>query len=448
MTTDTHHPCRRPRAGKATTALAALTLAVALAACGSSSSGTNGPPTAPYSPSVSPTPSAGATAFFGSPSASPTSAPSPTDVPVLAPIPVSRLAPAATATSIHLDAETAAALQKALDGARIKQRVPGMQAAVAFPDGSIWTGESGAAVRSPSRKVTADTLFSVGSISKTFVAALTLRLAERGTIGLEDPLSLYLPTFPNAAHITVRQLLSHTSGVQDLFKAPGMASAILAAPNRIWTADEVLARIGKPYFAPGKGWRYSNTNYVLLGVVIEKATNETLAALVRKEFLEPLRLDHTYYQPQEQASGSGAHGYKGTASSARDVSVGAVMLPFNAEASACGPAGAFSSTAGDIARWGSALYGGAVLDDSSLAAMVDPSVSAPFRPKTPYGLGFEQRPLSGRSTWGHLGVLDGFTASMKYLPDLRITVVVLANGSWASPTSASAALVSAALAAH
>jgi D-alanyl-D-alanine carboxypeptidase len=423
---------KRPRA------LAAILLALVVGACGSSSTAVV--PTRTSSPSPSVTASVAA-----SPTASPTTTAPPSQLPILAPIPVSVLAPAATASKIHLDDATAAALQKALDSARSSRRVPGLQAAVVFPDGSIWTGQSGVAVRSPSTAVTQDTLFAVGSISKTFTAALALRLAGRGTIGLDDPISKWVPSYPNAANITVRQLLSHTSGLQDLFTARGMADAILAQPHRIWTADQVLDRIGKPYFAPGKGWRYSNTNYLLLGVVIEKATGKTVAEQVRTEFLEPLGLERTFLQTEEKPTGALSHGYKGTASRPVDVSAGATLIPFESEVTVCGPAGAYASTAGDIARWSAALYGGAVLDDASLAAMADVSISTRFKAR-PYGLGFEQRALSGRATWGHLGALDGYTASMKYLPDLRVTIVVLANSGWASPASASASLLSALLA--
>ena len=123
------------------------------------------------------------------------------------------------------------------------------------------------------------------------------------------------------------------------------------------------------------------------------------------------------------------------------------MIPFEAEVTTCGPAGSVASTAEDIARWGAALYGGGILSPESLAAMTDVSISRQFRAR-PYGLGFEFRALSSRSTWGHLGALDGYNASLKYLPDQRITIVVLSNSGWASPTSASSALLSAVLAAR
>ena len=363
----------------------------------------------------------------------------------IVPVPTSLPATPAPTSPTQLTPAMQAALQKVLDAATAGSKVPGSAAAVVFPDGSIWTGESGLAVVSTHTAPTANTLFSIGSISKTFVAALAGRLSERGTIGLDDPVSLYVPTFPNASNITLRELLNHTSGIHDIFTAPGMAAAILANPSRIWTAEQVLARAGTPYFKPGTNDRYSNANYVLLGLCLERATGRTLADMIRTEFLTPLGLDHTFFQTEEQAVGAMAHGYFPNAATARDISAGQKMLPYNSEASVAGPAGAFVSTASDLARWASALYGGGVLDESTLTSMVDTSPTLPFHLNWPYGLGFEKSSLAGRTAWGHRGHLDGFWAAMEYLPDSQVTVVVLANAEWANPYGTAGKLVTALL---
>ena len=403
--------------------LVALAGAVLVAACGLVTPN----PTPTATPFVAATPTATAT---------PTAVPTPTIVPV----PTPRLAVATTAPVAHLDAATASALTQALDSIRAQARLPGVQATIVFPDGFTWTGQSGVGVIATAAPVTAETLFSVGSVSKTFVAALVLRLAQRVVIDLDDPLSLYVPSFPNAAAITLRELLSHTSGIHDLFTSPGMADDILADTTRVWTPQEVLARIGKPYFAPGKGYYYSNTNYVLLGLVIEQATHKSLAALIREEFLVPLGMSHTFLQTEEKTVGVVAHGYMDSAAKPRDLSVGQTMVPFTSEVTACGPAGAFVSDATDLARWASALYGGGVLNDANLASMLDVSVTQPYKPHFPYGLGLEENSMSGRLAWGHRGHLDGFWASMQYMPESGLTVVVLANAEWADPFGASTTL--------
>jgi D-alanyl-D-alanine carboxypeptidase len=346
----------------------------------------------------------------------------------------------------QLDGSTAAALQKALATIRTSGGYPGVSAAVVFPDGLLWAGQAGSAILAPQAPVAADTLFSVGSISKTFVAALAGRLAARGTISLDDPLAKYVPTFHDAASITLRQLLNHTSGVQDIFEIKAFSDAILANRTRAWTTEEVLAKVGSARyaFAPGKGYRYSNTDYVLLGAAIEQATGQPIAALIRSEFLEPLGLTHTFLQTEEEAPGAKAHGYWTPASAPVDQSAG-TMLPFTAEATAAGPAGAYVSTATDLARWGDALYNGNVLDQATLAAMADISQTQGFKaPYTPvhwvYGLGLEETTIAGQTAWGHRGHLDGFWSAMWYLPASHVTIVVIANAEWADPVAATAAL--------
>jgi D-alanyl-D-alanine carboxypeptidase len=422
---------RAPRLRRARTLRAAsigLFTALAVAACGSSTL-TTAPATA--SPTASPT--AGIT-----PSPTPTVAPAQVS---LLPVPLSKLATPAPAGAT-LDEKTAAALDKALETLRAAKGIPGVSAAIMFADGTVWTGAAGLAVRSTKTAVTPDTLFSVASITKTFVAALVGRLAAAGTIGLDDPLSKYVPDFPNAANISLRRLLNHTSGIRDLFASLG--AKILASPKKVWTPQEVLAGIGRPYFAPGKGYKYSNTDFVLLGLVIEKATGKPVAEAIRTDLLEPLGLTHTWYQVTETPAGPLAHGYIGKASAPVDRSAGS-MIPFTSEVTAAGASGAYVSTAGDLVRWATALYGGDILDLATLSAMADISFTLPYKPAWPYGLGFEETTVAGRTAWGHRGHLDGFWSSMWYLPDVGASVVVLTNAEWADPVAAASSLVSVAL---
>ena len=411
-------------------AVATLLLAAAVGACGTATPTPTPTPTATLAATPSP---AGSVAASTSPTATPNVS--------IGPVPTSQPA-TPSFPAAHLDDATAKALQTALDGIRSGGKYPGVSAALVFPDGSIWAGASGSAVLSPATPLTTDTLFSIGSISKTFVAALTGRLAMVGTIGLDDPLARYVPTFPNAANITIRELLNHTSGIRDLFdQSTGIPEAIVAHPAATWTADQVLAMIGKPYWAPGTGYHYSNTDFVLLGMVIETVTGQSVASLVRSQFLTPLGLDHTFLQTEEDVQGAEAHGYIGKASAPVDRSAG-TMLPFTAEATAVGFAGAYVSTPSDLALWASALYGGDVLDQATLASMVDISPSMAFKTKTtyPYGMGFEEITVAGQVAWGHRGYLDGFWSAMEYLPAYHVSVVVLSNADWADPVAAASTL--------
>lgn len=413
--------------------LLALTSILLLAGCGTAV-GTQ----APGDPDEGSAPSSSATARS---SGSAVVSPSPSPALSLYPVPSSRL-PNTSGNALRLDRDAAEALQRVLDQLRSDDSLPGLQAAIVFPDGTIWNGEAGLAITASNAPMASDTLMSVASVSKTFVAALVGRLAQRGVLSLDDHLDRYVPSFPNAGDVTLRELLNHTSGIQDVFDAPGLADAIVDYPTRIWTPDQILARIGQPNFRPGTAYRYSNTDFLLLGKVVEKATDRTVADLVRSEFLSPLDLNHTYLQTEESVEGTLAHGYMGSARWPQDNFAG-TMIPFNAEASSVGCAGAYVSTASDLARWASALYGGLILDQATLADMVDITQTTSFasKPKTPYGLGFEELPVDGQLAWGHRGHLDGFWSAMEYLPDYDLTVVTLTNGEWASPVDLDAALV-------
>ncbi len=415
---------------------AAILLAATIAACGSAPSGSAS--------------AAGSTPVAPTPASTPTTPQAPTPTPGISivPVPVGQVAAPGSAAA-RLDDATAAALQTALDGLRSAGKYPGASAAVMFPDGSIWSGVSGQAMYSPSTPLTPDTLLSVGSITKTFVAALISRLVEAGTIGLDDPLSKYVPTFTNASKITIRQLLDHTSGIRDLFKVKAMNSAILANPGATWTADKVLAQIGSQLYAPGSHYYYSNTEYVLLGKVIEKATGKSVSSQIRTDFLTPLGMTHTFMQTEEQVTGPEAHGYMRKGSTVTNAA--GKMIPFTSEVTAVGPAGAYVSTASDLAVWANALYGGYVLDEAGLASMVDISATARFVGHTQmfgagYGLGFEESTVDGQLAWGHRGHLDGFWSAMEYLPAYHLTVVILTNAEWANhPETAAAALAKAAI---
>src|SRR4051812_18669923 len=210
---------------------------------------------------VSPSPALSAVASAPAsiaPSAAPTSSPStgPTSPPTV---------PTATA---QLDA----ALQASLDRFRKKAGIPGVSATVMFPDGTSWTGVSGIAVVASKSPVAPDTAFAVGSISKTFLATLILELASEGKVDLAAPVGTYLPTIRIDPKITVRQLLDHTSGLFDFFFAPGIDRALQGNPTAEWTPTKTLTFVRKPYFRPGKGWHYSNTNYLLLGMIAEKVS--------------------------------------------------------------------------------------------------------------------------------------------------------------------------------
>jgi D-alanyl-D-alanine carboxypeptidase len=324
-------------------------------------------------------------------------------------------------------------LQKALEAARKAMVIPGIEATVILADGRTWTGVAGDAVAATHAKVTPQTPFPIASVTKTFTAALILRLAEQGRLTIDDPLARWLPDYPNAAHITLRMLLTHTSGLADFFQNPKLDTALNRAKGRVWTPAEVLPFVAKPAFAPGKGWGYSNTNYVLLGLVAERAGGAPWADQVREDFFVPLGLASTYVQGVVTPNVPPAHsnqmfiGYGGKILP-RDLSDGSSIAPFTAVATAAYSAGSIASTTEDLARWARALYSGAVLAPASLAEMLtfDPDITR--YAALAYGLGVSRVKIDGRFVAvGHTGALAGTRASIRWLPAQRVSVAVAFN---------------------
>lgn len=324
--------------------------------------------------------------------------------------------------------------------------MPGVSAAILFADGTMWRATSGFADVKAKRRLTADTEFAIASISKTFLAALILVLDEEGRLDLETPIVAYLPDLEVDPAITVRQLLDHTSGLHDYFYDPDIDAVLLADRRRVWTAGEALSYVGKSYFKPGTGWHYSNTNYVILGLLAETLGGAPLAEQFRTRFFEPLGLDHTHYQGVEQPLGPVARAYRFSGPGLRLAPIalgdGSNIVPFTSVVTAAGSAGSLASTADDLVTWARAVYGGTVLTPDSLTAMVtDVAVTAPFKPSIPYGLGVQAATIDGRPTLGHSGRLLGSRTVVRWLPEQGIAIAVLTNQSRNDPNLIARALL-------
>ena len=342
------------------------------------------------------------------------------------------------------------ALSERLDTLRETYGLPGVSAAILFADGTMWRGSSGLADVDTERPVTRNTQFAVASISKTFLAARILTLIEDDELGLDDPVATYLPDLGLDAGITVRRLLDHTSGLHDFFYDEDIDEALLADRTRVWSTDEVLGYVGKPYFRPGKGWHYSNTNYVILGLLAEQITGEPLPTQLRTTFLEPLGLDHTHYQGFEDPRDPLASAYRFNGPELDEPPIplgdGTDVVPFTSVVTAAGSAGSLASTAEDLVTWARALYeGDALAPRSRLAMVADVQVTAPFEPSIPYGLGVQAATVDGRPTLGHSGRLLGSRTAFRWLPGERVAIAVLTNQSRADPNLIVRALLRVAL---
>src|SRR5215210_4814190 len=326
----------------------------------------------------------------------------------------------------RVDPKLAHALQNALDVERAAASLTGVAAAVVIPGQGLWSGGSGVANRATNAPVTGRMPFPIASITKTFVAALTVKLAEQGRLRLDDPLARWLPDWPNADKISLRQLLNHTSGVDnfELRLDDPYQRAIDAEPTRLWSPQRTLSYAHGPEFAPGSRWEYNNANYILAGLVIERATGSSVARELHHELLDPLGLDDVVLQPQERAHGYGAP----MAAERRALRAGGPrFVPYDSIASSAWAGGAIVAGAESVARWGDTLLRGKALSASARKQMLT------FVPvegdRVAYGLGITRlsSPELGSDVLGHDGTAPGFGSSLWHLPAQRITAAVLAN---------------------
>jgi D-alanyl-D-alanine carboxypeptidase len=274
-------------------------------------------------------------------------------------------------------------------------------------------------------------LFAIGSITKNVMAALALSLAEDGVLSLEDPVGRWLPP---RAHvdpaISVRQLLNHTSGVYQYFSSDRIWEDLAKDRGRRWTAEEVLSYIQEPYFLPGGGFRYSNTNYTLLGLIVERATGSRVSDELRRRFWKPLGITGVRCYAEEETGGPLAHvwGTLGEGESERDLAT----EPRLAHESIVHPSGGLFMTAEALARWCQALFSGKVIRRESLAEMTR-FVRTPRRqlPDTVgYGLGLQSyrgRFVRHQRAYGHGGGSIGSIAYMVHLPDQQACVAAMTN---------------------
>lgn len=329
----------------------------------------------------------------------------------------------------------AAELQDVLDRTREAANVMGVSAAIVVPGHRPWVGVSGESY--PGRAVTPDMLFDMGSAGKLLMAALVLDLSEGGLLSLDDPVSEYLPPYPNVdGSITIRQLLNHTSGLYDLVPHPG-------GPFRVpydsidfekwWSIDEIFTTLGgPPYFAPGAGYHYTQAGYQLATLIVEHVTGSTVSVEIQRRLLDPLGLDGMlldFSQPVP-ARFELAHPWVDTDGDGTPQDVSARSRNWIASLSRI----LFYTPAEDFAVWAHALFGGRVLQPASLDAMLTMVHPTPEELGSPllvdYGLGvmdINPQILRGERTLGHLGSIPGYRAFVGHFVDRGVTMAVLYN---------------------
>ena len=313
-------------------------------------------------------------------------------------------------------------LQQILDSAVDSPETifPGTALQVSQPDVGTWSGAAGEGNIEPAAPMKPEDTFRAGSIVKTFVAAAVLQLAEQGEFALDDPLPAVLPQdvvarFADADRITVRMLLNHTSGIPE-YLGEEFYRSVIADPHRVWQVEELLdlAAAQPRQFEPGEGYAYSNTDYNLLGLIIEEATGESWRDVVSERVIDRLELEHTSLPEPGDVSvaGDAAHGYELVNGELRDVS--------DVDPSMVGAAGgqALVTTTEDLARFVDALLAGELFEQPETLEEMLTFVPADDVPgKVGYGLGLERYELPGGVEMiGHLGTGAGYRAWVGRLP--------------------------------
>lgn len=279
-----------------------------------------------------------------------------------------------------------------------------------------------------------DTMFRIGSVTKQFTAALIVQAATAGKLTLDATLDSFVPDFPlQGKKVTIRQLLNHSSGIPNYTDIGKEWEKV--QPLELSHAELLALVAGKPFdFEPGTDWRYDNTGYYLLGMVLEKVHGKPYATSI-DELCAQLGLSRTRYDSSRELIRNRAQGY--------GVENGKTVNDEPLGMSQPGAAGALLSTGGDLVRWSMALAGGKVVDAASYTMMTTPLQVA--GKDTHYGFGLMVGEVEGQRAVMHGGGIHGFNSMLLHLPAHDLHVAVISNGERANSQKLAAAIVRTAL---
>ncbi|MGC4108163.1 MAG: serine hydrolase domain-containing protein [Thermomicrobiales bacterium] len=318
-----------------------------------------------------------------------------------------------------------------------QNEVPGAIVRLSTPGLQPWTGAFGVANTETGAPMQADMHGRIGSITKPMVATLVLQLVDAGAIGLDDTLISLLPsaaTLPNAETITLRNLLTMRSGVFNFTQQEGVFDTIIDNPTRGWTAEELIAiAAAKPAnFDPGTQFEYSNTNYIILGEIVERITGTSVPQVFRERLTDPCGLSETSWPsgpdlPEPFADGYARMPLEGavTEHSSQDGPT-RMILATVIDASAAGAAGAVISTISDLDRWVDVLIDGKAIEPATSRAQLD--LLPILKPDgEPSGMAYGMGVADFGGIVGHNGGIPGFQSFAGRIMALNVNVAVIVN---------------------
>ena len=314
---------------------------------------------------------------------------------------------------------------------------PGSTLGFVLPDGKSGSVSVGLADVENKRPLKPTDRMLAGSIGKTYVSAVMLKLVQDGKVNLDAKIDrwfegdAWFSRLPNAKDITLRMLMNHTSGIPEHVLNADFIAAMKKDPDRTWRPEELVAYIldSKPLFPAGKGWSYADTNYILVGMIFERVAKKTVYGEVGRLILKPLRLDQTIPSDRRVLPGvitgysrpNSPFGFEG-----RLIVDGKFII--NPQMEWTG--GGFASTAEDLARWAKLLYEGKLLKKSALDQMltgVDANEGRGSGAGNKYGLAVQIRQSDWGVSYGHGGWFPGYRSEMEYFPRHRIAVAIQFN---------------------
>ncbi|MER8007994.1 serine hydrolase domain-containing protein [Streptomyces sp. NPDC094149] len=310
-----------------------------------------------------------------------------------------------------------ARLDRTIEGVRRQAGIPGAVVGLWIPGKGCYVRASGVADKATGRPMTPDVHERIGSETKTFTATALLELVDEHRVRLDDPISRYVHGVPDGGRITLRHLAEMRSGLFPYSSDPDFVHDLLSDPERSFTPRQLLAYAFRHEntFAPGTQFQYSNTNFILLGMVVEKVTGQRLADFIDARILRPARLRHTLLPQGTEFPRPHPHGYTNQTLS------GAVADATSWNPSWAWAAGAMISDLHDLRRWAEIVATGRLLSPGTQAQrlrMLPTGV-----PGLGYGLG-----LFDANGWiGHNGSIPGYETVTVYLPSMRATLVIMIN---------------------
>ncbi|MGH2614885.1 MAG: serine hydrolase domain-containing protein [Thermomicrobiales bacterium] len=300
------------------------------------------------------------------------------------------------------------------------EAAPGSVAGLWIAERGAWTHAAGIGNLETAAPITADDHFRIASVTKTFVATVALQLVDEGLLSLDDILESYVPGIPNGAEITMRQVLGMTAGIFNYINDPEFEAAYTNDPLMAFTPQDAVEIIKRhpADFAPGEKVQYSDSNYILAGLIIEKVTGGSAAEAITSRIIEPLGLTGTSFPDSPEMPEPYAQGYAADPGSAalRDLTESNPEVPWTA--------GAIISTLDDLRVWGRVLAEGTLLSAETQAArlQIGPISSVPGF-DVGYGLGI----MDVNGFLGHSGAIFGYSTWVVRSPEEQATIVVLAN---------------------